>query len=175
MNKDDIVKYSATERLRDLRPVTIRTVRPDDKGLVIEALPGVSPESIQRRLFTSRKEITADDLKWITEIDFMNVAGLVALLRKEGHYHIVGRGRYIRSGASVYGQRAEAAFLAEDAFQGLVIASLIFRHLVTIAGRSGITEFEAEVLPTNEAMQKVFTREVACPSRELLRAIPSIS
>jgi hypothetical protein len=48
------------------------------------------------------------------------------------------------------------AFLIGDAFQGLGIASLIFKHLVAIGRDSGITEFEAEVLPSNEGMFKVF-------------------
>ena len=50
------------------------------------------------------------------------------------------------------------AFLIDDAFQGLGIASRIFSHLVVIARDSGITEFEAEVLPSNQAMLKVFAR-----------------
>ncbi len=158
MDRDDIVNYSVTEHLRDQRPVTIRAIRPDDKGLVIEAVREVSAESLYRRLFTAKKDFTADDLKKITEVDFVNVVALVAVLEKDGHDQIAGGGRYIRSGTSESGQRAEVAFLVEDAFQGLGIASRIFKHLVVIARKSGITQFEAEVLPSNEAMLKVFTR-----------------
>jgi len=50
------------------------------------------------------------------------------------------------------------AFLIGDAFQGLGIASVLFKHLAAIARDSGITQFEAEVLPSNEAMFKVFAR-----------------
>ena len=158
MNRNNIAHYSVTEHLRDQRVLTIRAVRADDKGLVIEALPGVSPESVYRRLFTTKKEITADGLKQITEVDFVNTVALFAVLDKNGAEQIVGGGRYIRSGTSEKGQRAEVAFLIEDAFQGLGIASRIFKHLVAIARESGIVQFEAEVLPTNEAMLKVFTR-----------------
>ena len=73
MNRDDIATYSVTERLRDERLLTIRAIRPDDKGLVVEALPEVSADSIYRRLFTVKKEITADGLKQITEVDFVDV------------------------------------------------------------------------------------------------------
>jgi len=158
MNRDDIANYNVTERLRDERLLTIRAVRPDDKGLVLEALPGVSAESVYRRLFTAKKNITEDGLKKITEVDFVNTVALFAVLEKDGTDQIVGGGRYVRSGTSEKGQRAEVAFLIEDAFQGLGIASRIFKHLVAIARESGITQFEAEVLPTNEAMLKVFTR-----------------
>jgi GNAT superfamily N-acetyltransferase len=158
MNRDDIAAYSVTERLRDERSLTIRAIRPDDKGLVIEGLREVSADSIYRRLFTTKKEITADGLKQVTEVDFVNVAALVALLEKDGHDHIAGGGRYILSGTSGAGQKAEVAFLVIDVFQGFGIASRIFRHLIAIARESGIAQFEAEVLPTNEAMLKVFTR-----------------
>jgi RimJ/RimL family protein N-acetyltransferase len=50
------------------------------------------------------------------------------------------------------------AFLVIDTFQGLGIASRLFKHLVAIARTAGITHFEAEVLPANEAMLKVFSR-----------------
>ncbi len=151
---DDIRNYNVTERLRDQRTVTIRAVRPDDKGLIIESLNTVSAESIYRRFLTTKKEITPQGLKQVTEVDFVNVVALVAVVEKEGNAQIAGGGRYIRT----TGQRAEVAFLVGDAFQGLGIASRIFKHLVVIARNSGITQFEAEVLPSNEGMFKVFAR-----------------
>jgi len=151
---NDIQNYNVTESLRDQRTVTIRAVRPDDKGLIIEGLNTVSAESIYRRFLTTKKEITPQGLKQVTEVDFVNVVALVAVVEKEGNTQIAGGGRYIRT----TGQRAEVAFLVGDAFQGLGIASRIFKHLVAIARNSGITQFEAEVLPSNEAMFKVFAR-----------------
>jgi RimJ/RimL family protein N-acetyltransferase len=155
---DDIQNYNVQERLRDQRTVTIRAIRSDDKGLVTEALRDVSADSIYRRLFTTKRTITPEGLKKITEVDFVDVVALVAVLEKDGNDQIAGGGQYIRSGASGSGQKAEVAFLISDAFQGLGIASRIFKHLVTIARESGITQFEAEVLPSNEAMLRVFER-----------------
>ena len=158
MKNENITIYAVTEVLRDERLLTIRAVRPDDKGLVIEALRDVSADSVYRRLFTAKRDISAEGLKKITEVDFVNVVALVAVLEKDGNDQIVGGGRYIRSGSSGAGQKAEVAFLVNDAFQGLGIASRILKHLVVIARESGITQFEAEVLPSNAAMLKVFTR-----------------
>ena len=158
MTSDDIAHYEVTEILRDQRPVTIRAIRPDDKGLVIETFREASPESRYRRLFAVKKELTDQDLKLITEVDFVDVVQLVAVLEKDGRDHIVGGGRYMRSRASDAGQKAEVAMLVDDEFQGLGIAPRIFKHLATIARASGVTHFEAEVLPSNEAMLKVFAR-----------------
>ncbi|HVP78883.1 MAG TPA: GNAT family N-acetyltransferase [Thermodesulfobacteriota bacterium] len=155
---NDLSNYSVTESLRDQRTVTIRAIRPDDKGLIIDGLNNVSAESIYRRFLAIRKELTAEGLKIVTEVDFVNVVALVAIVEKDGNDQIAGGGRYIRTGPSGSGQRAEVAFLIGDAFQGLGIASLLFKHLVAIARDSGITQFEAEVLPSNEAMLRVFAR-----------------
>ncbi len=154
MTSNDIAQYNVTEILRDQRPVTIRAIRPDDKGLVIETFSEASPESIYRRLFEVKKELTEQELRLVTEVDFADVVQLVAVLEKDGREHVVGGGRYMRG----IGQKAEVAFLIDDEFQGLGIAPRIFKHLVTIARASGITHFEAEVLPSNEAMLKVFAR-----------------
>ncbi len=133
MNRNDIVTYSVAGMLKDQRPVTIRAIQPDDKGLVIEALRDVSAESIYRRFFAAKKNITAEGLKQATEVDFENIVALIAVTEKDGKEHIAGGGRYIRSVPPVAGKaRAEVAFLVSDAFQGLGIASQLLKHLVAI-------------------------------------------
>jgi len=154
MKTEDIKNYHVTETLRDGRTMIIRAVRPEDKGLVVEGLKDVSPESIYRRFFTMKKGITPQGLKLVTEVDFENVVALVTVLEKDGNAQITGGGRYARTAK----KRAEVAFLIADPFQGLGIASLLIKHLAGIARDSGITEFEAEVLSSNKAMLRVFAR-----------------
>jgi len=158
MTRDEIIHYTAMERLRDQRKVKIRAIRPDDKGLVIDALQRVSPESIYYRLFAPKKVFTDEDLKQFTEVDSVNVVALVAVLEEDQTQKIVGGGRYVRCGPSEAGQRAEVAFLIDDAHQGLGLGSRILKHLTAIALASGITQFEAEVLPSNDKMLRVFQR-----------------
>jgi hypothetical protein len=69
---DDIQNYQVIESLRDQRKVTIRAIRPDDKGLIVDGLNTVSAESIYRRFLTTKKEITPQGLKLVTEVDFVN-------------------------------------------------------------------------------------------------------
>jgi 1,2-phenylacetyl-CoA epoxidase PaaB subunit len=96
VNRDDIVRYSVTVRLKDRRPATIRAVRPSDKGLIIEALRGLSADSVYYRLFASKKEFTKVDLKEITEVHFLNVGPFsfpydpgVGLERARRLYHLI--------------------------------------------------------------------------------------
>ena len=158
MNRDDVARYSVVERLRDQRSVTIRAVWPSDNGLISEALSGLSADSIYFRLFASKKEFSDADLKEITEVDFLNVVALVAVLEQNGSDRIVGEARYIRSGEAGTMQKAEVALLVDDAFHGLGIATLLLKHLIAIGREAGIIHFEAEVLRLNQAMLAVLAR-----------------
>jgi RimJ/RimL family protein N-acetyltransferase len=158
MKRKDLGNYTYTENLRDGRSVTIRAIRPDDKGNLIDALNKVSPQSLYFRLFSGKRKFSDEEVNQITKVDFVNVVALVAVLEKDGVERIVGGGRYIRIGTSETGQSAEVAFLIDDAHQGLGIGSRIFKHLVAIARESGITHFEAEVLPSNAPMLRLFER-----------------
>ena len=53
-------------------------------------------------------------------------------------------------------ERAVVAFLVEEDFHGLGIARRLLQHLGRIAIDRGVLRFEAEVLPYNSAMLKVF-------------------
>jgi RimJ/RimL family protein N-acetyltransferase len=175
VNRDDVARYSVVERLRDQRSVTIRAVRPSDKGLISEALSGLSADSIYFRLFASKKEFSDADLKEITEVDFLNVVALVAVLEQNGGDRIVGEARYIRSGEAGTIQKAEVALLVVDAFHGLGIATLLLKHLIAIGREAGITHFEAEVLRLNQAMLAILARSglpvEMTPTRDFVYAV----
>ncbi len=153
---NDIGRYTSLEYLRDGRSITIRAIRPDDRGLLVDTLNQLSPKSLYLRLFSGKRTFSDEEWKWITTVDFVNVVALVAVLEREGIDHIVGGGRYVRLEPAGTAQRAEVAFLIDDAYQGLGIGSRLFRHLVAIARQSKITQFEAEVLPSNAPMLRLF-------------------
>ena len=158
MKRKDIRNYTSTEYLRDRRQVIIRAIRSDDKGLLADSLGKVSPESLYLRLFSGKRNFSDDELKQIATVDFVNIVALVAVMGKDGMDQIVGGGRYVRIEPCGTRQSAEVAFLIDDAYQGLGIGSRLFKHLASIARESGITHFEAEVLPSNVAMLSLFNR-----------------
>jgi RimJ/RimL family protein N-acetyltransferase len=157
MEAKKIANYSAVEKLRDGRSVTVRAIRPDDRDQMAGSLKELSSVSFYRRMFSPKRELSDADMKGLTEVDFVDIVALAAVMREEGHDRIVGGGRYLRMGEAAPG-RAEVAFLVDDAHQGLGIGSRIFRHLVAIARVSSIVKFEAEVLPSNDGMLRLFDR-----------------
>lgn len=158
MTGSELANFSAVELTRDGRRVTIRAVRPQDRGLLIDALRNVGPDSLYLRFFSKKAKFTDEELRRATDVDFTDVIALVAVMEEAGEDRIVGGGRYLRIGAPGPAQRAEVAFLIDDAHQGLGIGSHLFRHLAAIARAAGIVQFEAEVLPANQGMLQLFSR-----------------
>jgi GNAT superfamily N-acetyltransferase len=155
---NDIAAFHCVEALRDGRLVTLRAIRPEDRSGLMDALGRVSNESLYTRLFSVRREFSDAEMTRMVQVDFVDVVALVAVLEEEGADRIVAGARYFRTGAADSGRGAEVAFMVDDAHQGLGIGSRLLRHLADIARAAGIDLFEAEVLPSNTAMLRVFER-----------------
>jgi len=52
---------------------------------------------------------------------------------------------------------AEVAFVVEEDYQGLGVASRLLRHFARIAREQGISALQADVLAGNKSMLSVFT------------------
>jgi len=159
MTVDDIKKYRVTEQLRDQRSITVRAIRPDDKDLLREAFKELDEESIYTRFFGPKKELTEKELAWATEVDFIRDIALVVCIQEGDRERIIGGGRYLGTAkGSDLPTTAEIAFMVEEDYHGLGIASILLKHLVLIGKEQGVSRFEAEVLPQNKAMLRVFHR-----------------
>ena len=154
----DAAKYERTETLRNGTAVRIRSVRVDDKDRISEAFRNLEPESIYTRFFGHKKELTDQELKAATEIDFENVVALVVSVGEGSSETIIGGGRYSAFDAADTVRSAEVSFTVEEDYQGQGMASRVLRHLADIAQQKGVSRFEAEVLAENKAMIAVFER-----------------
>lgn len=148
-------------RLRDGTEVTIRPIRADDKERMRSAFHALDAESVYRRVFSMKKELSAEELRRLTELEPANEVALVATIGSGDAERIIGGGRFIVSGDS-----AEIAFTVEEDYQGRGIASRLLRELAAIARARGIARFEAFVLPENASMLGVFERSGLALKRE---------
>jgi RimJ/RimL family protein N-acetyltransferase len=144
--------YSATETLRDGRPVEIRAVRPEDRAGLLAAVDRTSDQSLYRRFFAFKRGFTDQEIDFYLNVDFVGHVALIALLEEDGQPVIVGGCRYI----IVQPGQAEVAFAVDDAHQGQGVGTALMRHLAAIARSAGLKELIADVLPENTAMLKVF-------------------
>jgi GNAT superfamily N-acetyltransferase len=153
----DVRDYLARERLKDGTEVTVRAIRPDDGPAILEAFKALDAESIYRRFFSPKKELSDAELKQLTDVDFESVMALVVTALESDVEVLLGGGRLAIEGGD-QPQSAELAFLTMGAHRGRGVASLLLRHLTRLGREAGLSHLEAEVLGENQAMLNVFRR-----------------
>jgi RimJ/RimL family protein N-acetyltransferase len=152
----DARSYSAAETLKDGTPVTVRAIRREDAGTILKEFKDLDRESVYRRFFSPKKELSPAELKQLTDVDFSKVVALVVTTQSPEGELLIGGGRYAVEDPAA--SEAEMAFVTSGDYRGLGIASLILRHLVRIAREASVSRFEAEVLAENQPMLAVFRR-----------------
>jgi GNAT superfamily N-acetyltransferase len=147
--------YLAHETLKDGTKVTVRAIRESDAAAILSAFGRLDRESVYRRFFSPKKELSDAELRQLTVVDFDQVTALVVTTEREGAETLIGGGRFAVE-AGEQPQSAELAFLTLPDYRGRGIASLVLRHLTTLARDAGIARFEADVLAENRSMLDVF-------------------
>jgi len=150
--------YCVREETLDGRTLTIRSIRSDDKEVLKEGMHHLSKESLYARFFTFKSELTDDELKYFTEVDFVNHVALMAAFNTTDGERPVGVGRYIIPNKAPKENKAELAFTVDDMYQGLGIGTLLMKHLITIGRANRIEKFVAYVMPDNRRMRDVLRR-----------------
>lgn len=144
-------RWASTVVLGDGDTAVVRPITPADRDALAAFHARQSDESKYRRYFSAKPTLSATELAHFTELDFVNRVALMV----ERHGEFIAWASYER-----WPNRAdaEAAFMVDDAQQGLGIATLLLEHLAAIARTNGISRFTAEVLADNRPMMVVFTR-----------------
>jgi RimJ/RimL family protein N-acetyltransferase len=156
--------YLAKETLKDGTEVTVRAIRREDSGSILESFRTLDREAIYRRFFGPKKELSDVELKQLTDVDFSRVVALVVTTETSDGETLIGGARYAAEGSGD-SRIAELAFLTGEDYQGRGIASLLLRHLTRLAHEAGVSRFEADVLADNHPMLVVF-RHSGLPMRQ---------
>jgi len=154
--ESDLRRHRMPVLLRDGTPLVIRSICPADREALRDGFHRLSPEAVYHRFFQTKTELTGTELRYLTELDFRTHVALVATAELEGRDQIVAVARFVRLERPGAGNRAEIAFVVGDEYQHRGIGTLLMAQLAVIARRLGYTAFEAEVLPDNHAMLRVF-------------------
>jgi acyl-CoA synthetase (NDP forming)/GNAT superfamily N-acetyltransferase len=131
--------------------VFIRPLTPADRPALAAFHQRQSPESIYRRFFSPKPQLSDKELLHFTDVDMVDRAALAV----EAHDEFIAWASYERWPGR---NEAEAAFMVDDEHQGAGIATLLLEHLAAIARSNGIERFTAEVLGDNRAMLAVFAK-----------------
>jgi acetate---CoA ligase (ADP-forming) len=143
-------RYESDILLRDGSSLHLRPIKPDDVNALLEFHKRLSPRSVYFRYFSPLPELGEERAKVLANVDYHNTFALVGELGGR----LVGVARYYRDDKAP--DRAEVAFLIEDALQGRGIATRMLERLAEIAREKGVTTFDAYVLGDNRKMMDVF-------------------
>jgi RimJ/RimL family protein N-acetyltransferase len=125
--------------LRDGSAVLIRPVRSTDAPLLADGFGRLSAASRQLRFLGVKKELTAAELRYFTDVDHHDHEALGAVDRAGGHG--VGIARYVRDADDP--QAAEIAVTIIDDWQGRGLGTELLAQLSDRARSEGIRRFTA--------------------------------
>jgi RimJ/RimL family protein N-acetyltransferase len=133
----------------------LRRIAPEDKDALVAGLGHLSERSVYQRFLSPKPRLTSSELRYLTEVDFVDHVALVAVLAKSPEV-IVGVGRWVRSTDAP--TDAEIAIVIADDLQGRGVGTLLGRALADTARERGVERFTASMLPSNQAAHRLFAK-----------------
>jgi protein lysine acetyltransferase len=140
-------------RLSNGTDVVIRPIRPGDKALLAAAVARLSPHTARMRFLAPKNRLTAAELRYLTEIDYVDHYALVAV-RADEPQCLAGVGRWVRD--TEQRDAAELAILVADELQGKGLGIALGEALSDAARARGIARFTGITLAENRAAHRLF-------------------
>jgi len=136
--------------LADGTTAHVRAIAPSDAAAVASFYSNLSHETIVLRYFGPHPQMSADEIRQLTEPDGLDVVVLVVEL----HDQIIAVAQYYREPGQ---DEAEVAFLVDDRYQGHGIGTILLEYLAREARLHGIQRFAANTLTENHRMLRVLS------------------
>ena len=149
------VAYETTFKAADGGEIFVRPIRPEDESMIKDMFYNFSEKTVYLRYHAALKSMPHNRLQVFCNVDYDSEMALIACVGKAGHEDIIGVGRYMTDPVQ---DTAELAFVVADAHQRRGLGSYLFNELIRIGREKGIQKFNAEVLPQNSGMLKIFHR-----------------
>jgi GNAT superfamily N-acetyltransferase len=133
--------------LRDGSIAEIRPIGPADKGLLVEGLQEMSPQSKFARFGSGIASLSAAELRYLTDVNQVSHVAWGAVIDDEP----AGVSRYIVDGAA----EAEIAITVVDRFQRRGLGRALFEALAASARAAGIESFHFAIEPWNRSVLRM--------------------
>ena len=141
-------KHSFKNRIE----IRFRPIRPSDEEEMRRLFYRFSERSVYYRYFTNITAMPHTRMQEYVNIDYNRFMSIVGLEGDVGKGKIIAEARYAKLHVRPY---ADVAFIVDEAYQGVGIASHLLQMLIRVAKERGIKGFTASVLGSNRAMMRV--------------------
>jgi acyl-CoA hydrolase/L-amino acid N-acyltransferase YncA len=135
--------------------IRFRAIRPSDEEEMRRLFYRFSEDTVYARYFTPIQAMPHTKLQKYVNVDYNRCMSIVALEGDVGKGRIVAEARYAKLHVRPF---ADVAFVVDEAYQGLGIASFLMQMLIRAAKEQGIEGFTASVLGSNRSMLRVFQK-----------------
>ncbi len=139
--------------LDDGTQLQFRPIHPTDEANMRDLIYDLSQETIYYRFMSNQQKFGHQQIHNFVWVDHRKDVAIVGVVPEAHGEDIVAVGRYYLDERT---NRAEVAFVIRDTWQNKRIGTFLFKQLIAIAKRSGISGFTAEVLRENSRMQAIF-------------------
>jgi GNAT superfamily N-acetyltransferase len=146
---------TATYAVKGDLSIRFRAIKPSDEEGMRHLFYRFSDETVYYRYFHSVSSMPHAKIQEYVNVDWNQVISIVGLIGEEGKGRIIAEARFIIIPSSPF---AEIVFEVDEAYQGLGIASLLYKMLIRLAKGKGIKGFIAEVLFSNIGAMKVIRK-----------------
>jgi GNAT superfamily N-acetyltransferase len=137
-----------TLTLKDGRTVVLRPIDRDDAEALMDLHTRLSPESQYYRFFGPKPTLTRVEAEYLAAVDFHRRFAIVAEETDDDGTRIVAVGRFDINEPN----RAEAAIVVRDDYQGLGLGKAILERMRELGRGRGLEAFTAEILAENAKM-----------------------
>ncbi len=161
-------EISARHTFKNDIAVRFRAIKPSDEEEMRRLFYRFSDEAVYYRYFSPIKTMPHAKMQQYVNVDFSQVMSIVGLVGEVGMGNIIAEARFVKWPDRPY---ADVAFVVDEKYQGIGVASYLYNMLIRLAKDRGLQGFTADVLTTNKAMMKVFEKGVGMVKAQLEHGI----
>lgn len=145
-----------TYTIKDGLNIRARAIRPSDEEGMRRLFYRFSEKTVYYRYFQTVRSMPHAKMQEYVNVDWNQAMSIVALVGEEGKGRIIAEARYIKIPGNPF---AEVAFVVDENYQRLGVATFLYRMLIRLARERGVRGFVAEVLYSNiGGIMKVFKK-----------------
>jgi len=145
-------EVTATYNFKGQLKIRFRAIKPSDEEGMRRLFYRFSDKTVYYRYFSPIKTMPHSKMQEYVNVDFSRSLSIVGLVGNPGSGRIIAEGRYVRRVERPYG---DIAFVVDEDYQGMGIASFIFRMLIQCARERGLKGFTANVVASNRGVMKL--------------------
>jgi len=135
--------------------VRFRAILPSDEEEMRRLFYRFSDKAVYYRYFSPIKTMPHAKMQQYVNVDFRETLSIVGLIGDTGEGPIIAEARFVKHPGKPYG---DVAFVVDEKYQGIGIASYLYAKLIRLAKERGLQGFTADVLTSNKSMMKVFEK-----------------